>query len=88
MFGLLLSAKVWRSLMRFIFALAIFFAMTACQVSTSQSMGGGVTIRSSVPVNGGQASDDRTPEDQDSEATQDRMQDLTIGGGFSTGVSN
>ncbi len=88
MFGLVLSAKVWRSLMRFIFALAIFFALAACQVTTSQSMGGGVTIRSSAPVGGEQASDDRTPEDQDIEATQDRMQDLPIGGGFSTGVSN
>lgn len=74
--------------MRLFLAPAIFIAMTACQVSTSQSMGSGVTVRSSVPVGGRQASDDRATEDQDVEATQDRMQDLTIGGGFSTGVSN
>ena len=74
--------------MRFIFALAIFFAMTACQVSTSQSMGGGVTIRSSVPIGNDQASDEQAAEEQDVEAKEDRMQDLTIGGGFSTGVSN
>jgi hypothetical protein len=74
--------------MRLIFALAIFFAMTACQVSTSQSIGGGVAIRSSVPLGGEQATDHQTTEDQDTEAEEDRMQDLTIGGGFSTRVSN
>ena len=73
--------------MRFIFALAIFFAMTACQVSTSQSMGGGVTIRSSVPIGNDQASDEQAAEEQDVEAKEDRMQYLTIGGGVSTGVS-
>jgi hypothetical protein len=74
--------------MRFIFALAIFFAMTACQVTTSQSVGSGVTIRSSVPVGNDQASDEQAAGEQDIEAKDDRTPDLTIGGGFSTGVSN
>ncbi len=74
--------------MRFIFALAVFFAMTACQVTTSQSMGGGVTVRSSVPIGNDQASDEQAADEQDVEAKEDRMQDLTIGGGFSTGVSH
>jgi hypothetical protein len=74
--------------MRLIFALAVFLAMTACQVTTSQSMGSGVTIRSSVPVGNDQASDEQAADEQDAEASQDRMQDLTIGVGFGTGVSN
>ncbi len=74
--------------MRLIFALAIFFAMTACQVTTSQSVGSGVTIRSSVPIGNDQASDGQAADEHDAEAKQDRIQDLTIGGGFSTGVSN
>ena len=51
-------------------------------------MGSGVTIRSSAPVGNGQGTDGQTTDDQDTEAAEDRMQDLTIGGGFSTGVSN
>ncbi len=74
--------------MRLILALAIVFAMTASQVTTSQSMGSGVAIRSSVPVGDEQASDDQAADEEDVEASQDRMQDFTIGGGVSTGVSN
>ena len=74
--------------MRLLFTLAIFLAMTACQVTTSQSMGSGVTIRSSVPVGNDRASDAQAADEHDAETQQDRMQDLTIGGGFSTGVSN
>jgi len=74
--------------MRLLFALAVLFAMAACQVTTSQSMGSGVTIRSSVPIGNDQASDGQAADEEDVEAEEDRMQDLTIGGGFSTGVSH
>ena len=74
--------------MRLLFTLAIFLAMTACQVSTSQRIGGGVTIRSSVPIGSDRASDGQAADEHDAETQQDRMRDLTIGGGLSTGVSN
>ncbi len=74
--------------MRLLFALAVLFAMAACQVTTSQSMGSGVTIRSSVPIGNGQSSDEQASDEHDAEASQDRTPDLTIGGGFSTGVSH
>ena len=59
--------------MRFIFALAIFFALAACQVTTSQSVGGGVTVRSSVPIGNDQASDEQSADEQDVEAKEDRF---------------
>jgi len=74
--------------MRLIFTLAVLFAMTACQVTTSQGMGGGVTIRSTVPVGNDQAPEGQAADEHGAEASQDRTPDLTIGGGFSAGVSN
>lgn len=74
--------------MRLVFALLTVLTLAACQVTTSQSMGSGVTIRSSAPIGKAQGTEDQTTDDQGAEATEDRMQDLTIGGGFSTGVSN
>ena len=62
--------------------------LAACQVTTSQSMGGGVTIRNDIPVGDQHAADDQTAGDQDAEATEDRMPDLKIGGGFGAGVSH
>ena len=80
--------------MRAVLALSILLALAACQVTTSQSMGSGVTIRSSAPVGSDQDTDDPATEPQDTEATEDTepTEDgkpaLTIGGGFGTGVSN
>ncbi len=80
--------------MRLMIAFFLILAtLAAWQVTTSQGMGSGVTFRSDAPIGDSQATDDQDnddqgTEDQDSEATQDRMQDLTISGGFSTGVSN
>jgi hypothetical protein len=51
-------------------------------------MGGGITIRNETPIGDGQTTDDQTTDDQDVEATEDRMPDLTIGGGFGTDVSH
>ncbi len=72
--------------MRLIIALLILATVAACQVTTSQSMGGGVTIRKDTPIGDEQATDDQTTDDQDAEATVDRSPDLTIGGGFGVGV--
>ena len=84
--------------MRSMIAFLILATLAACQVTTSQGMGSGVTFRSDAPIgdrqatddqdNDDQGTDDQGTEDQGVEATQDRMQGLTIGGGFSTGVSN
>jgi hypothetical protein len=74
--------------MRLITTLLILVTLAACQVTTSQSMGGGITIRNDIPIGDEQATDDQTTADQDSEATEDRLPDLTIGGGFSTGVDH
>lgn len=79
--------------MRSMIAFLILATLAACQVTTSQGMGSGVTFRSDAPIGDRQATDDQDnddqgTEDQGVEATQDRMQGLTIGGGFSTGVSN
>ena len=73
--------------MKPIIVLVMLATVAACQVTTSQSMGGGVTVRRDVPLNGEQAKDDQTTDDQDVGVTEDRMPDLTVGGGFSTGVS-
>ena len=51
-------------------------------------MDGGVTIRNDVPIGDEQVTDDQTTADQDAEAMEDRMPDLTIGGEFSTGVDH
>jgi hypothetical protein len=74
--------------MRLIIALLILATVVACQVTTSQSMGGGVTIRNDIPIGEEQATDEQTTDDQDAEATEDRMPGLTIGGGFGAGVSH
>lgn len=74
--------------MKPIVALLSLTILAACQVTTSQSMGGGVTIRQDVPLDGGQAMDDRRADDQDADPKVDRKPDLTIGGGLSTGVSH
>ena len=74
--------------MRPIIALLILLALAACQVTTSQGMGSGVTIRSSAPIGDDQATDGQTANEHDAEAKEDRMQDFTIGGGFSAGVGN
>jgi hypothetical protein len=73
--------------MRFLFTLALLFGVAACQVTTSQSMGGGVTVRSSHPIENDQASDEPAADEHDEEAPEDRAPDVTIGGGFGTGVS-
>ena len=74
--------------MRPIIALLVLAALAACQVTTSQSIGNGVSVRHSVLLNGEHATDDQTTDDQDAEATEDRMPDVTIGGGFGAGVSH
>ena len=74
--------------MRTIIALLILATLAACQVTTSQSMGGGVTIRHDVPLDGEQAKDDQTTDDQDAEVTVGQSPDLTISGGFGAGVSH
>ena len=77
--------------MRPVLALAVLLALAACQVTTSQSMGGGVAVRSSAPIGEVQGADDRTADPRDTEATEateDRAPALTIGGGTGTGVSN
>lgn len=72
--------------MRPIVALLILMTVAACQVTTSQSMGGGATIRTDAPPDGEQPTGDRVTDDQDAEVTQDRKPDLTVSGGFATGV--
>jgi hypothetical protein len=74
--------------MRLLFALLFFFAATACQVTTSQSMGGGVTIRSTGPIGTDAASDEPAADEHDGEASEDNTRDVTIGGGFGAGVSH
>ncbi len=74
--------------MRPIIALLILATLAACQVTTSQSMGGGITIRNEIPIGDEQGTDDQTTDDQDAEPTEDRMPDLTIGGGFGAGISH
>jgi hypothetical protein len=74
--------------MRPIIALLILATLAACQVTTSQSMGSGITIRNDIPIGDEQGTDDQTTDDQDAEATEDRMPDPTIGGGFGAGVSH
>ena len=51
-------------------------------------MGSGITIRNDIPIGDEQGTDDQTTDDQDAEATEDRMPDPTIGGGFGAGVSH
>ena len=74
--------------MRPIIALLILVTLAACQVTTSQSMGSGITIRNDVPIGDERGTDDQTTDDQDAKATEDRMPDLIIGGGFGAGVSH
>ncbi len=74
--------------MRPIFALLILATLAACQVTTSQSMGGGVTVRNDVSIGDEQATMDQTTDEQDAEVVEDRRPKLTIGGGFGTGVSH
>ncbi len=74
--------------MRPIIALLILATLAACQVTTSQSMGGGITIRNEIPIGDEQGTEHQTTDDQDAEATEDRMPDLIIGGGFGAGVSH
>jgi len=66
----------------------ILATVAACQVTTSQTMGSGVTIRSAVPIGNESATHDQTIDDQDAEAKEDRIPDITIGGGFDAGVSH
>ncbi len=73
--------------MRPIFALLILATLAACQVTTSQSMGSGVTVRNDVSIGDEQATMDQTTDEQDAEVVEDRRPKLTIGGGFGTGVS-
>jgi len=78
--------------MRLLFTVMLLSGLAACQVTTSQSLGGGITIRSSHPIGGdqaleGQASAGRAAEENDEEAPEDRAPDVTIGGGFGAGVS-
>ena len=74
--------------MRPIIALLILATLAACQVTTSQSMGSGITIRNDIPIGEEQGTDDQTTDDQDAEATEDRMPDPIIGGRFGVGVSH
>lgn len=73
--------------MKPVVALLSLMILAACQVTTSQSMGNGVTIRHDVPLDGEQAMDDPAIDDQDADAKADRKPELTIGGGFGGGVS-
>ena len=72
--------------MRLLFTVMLLSGLAACQVTTSQSMGGGVTVRSSHPIGGDQASDEPAADEHDEEAWEDRAPDVTIGGGFGSGV--
>jgi hypothetical protein len=74
--------------MRLLFTLLLLFGSAACQVTTSQSMGGGVTVRSSRLIGNDRASQGQAAEEQDVEAEEDGTPDVTIGGGFGTGVSH
>jgi len=74
--------------MQLLFTLALLFGLAACQVTTSQSMGGGVTVRSSHPIGTDQASDEAAAEEHGEEVQEDRAPDVTIGGGFGTGLSH
>lgn len=69
-------------------ALLILTSLAACQVTTSQSMGGGVTIRHDVPLDDGQTTPDQPTDDRDVDPQVDQKPDLTIGGGFGAGVSH
>jgi hypothetical protein len=77
--------------MRLVVALSILAVLAACQVTTSQSLGSGVTIRHDVPLEGdlegGPASDDPAQEGEDAGVERDSKPALTIGGGFGSGVS-
>jgi hypothetical protein len=77
--------------MRLVVALSIIVPLAACQVTTSQSMGSGITIRHDVPIEGssegGAAGDAQAQEDEDAEIEQGSQPALTIGGGFGSGVS-
>lgn len=88
--------------MRLVFPLVVLSALTACQVSTSQGMGG-MVFHTSTPVGGDAASQDTASQDEaaedetaGNEAADDAPAEdeggggaaLTIGGGFGTGVSN
>lgn len=73
--------------MRPIIAFLIVATLAACQVTTSQSMGSGVTIRNDVSIGDEQATTDRTTDERDAEGMDERRPELTIGGGFGTGVS-
>lgn len=77
--------------MRFVVALSIIVPLAACQVTTSQSLGSGVTIRHDVPLEGDfegePVNDAQAQEDEDAEIEQDSKPALTIGGGFGSGVS-
>lgn len=77
--------------MRLVAALLILVPLAACQVTTSQSLGSGVTIRNDVPLEGDfegePVSDAQAQEDEDPEIEQDSKPTLTIGGGFGSGVS-
>lgn len=73
--------------MRLVVALSIIVPLAACQVTTSQSMGSGITIRHDVPLEAEPASDAQAQEDEDAEIEQDSKPALTIGGGFGSGVS-
>ena len=77
--------------MRLVVALSIIVPLAACQVTTSQSMGSGITIRHDVPLEGdfegAPVSDAQAQEDEDAEIEQDSKPALTIGGGFGSGVS-
>lgn len=73
--------------MKPIIALLILAALAACQVTTSQSMGSGVTIRNDVSLGDEQATTDQTADEQDAEVVYEPRPKLTIGGGFGAGVS-
>lgn len=73
--------------MRPLVALLILMALAACQVTTSQSMGG-VTFRQDAPLDEQPAADDPSVDDRDGDTAEERKPELTIGGGFSSGVSH
>ena len=75
--------------MRLVVAVLLVAALAACRVTTSQSLGGGVTVRHDVPLEGEEATEDQSDQAQedDAEAAEDPKPALTIGGGFGTGVS-
>jgi hypothetical protein len=69
-----------------IVALLILAVLAACQVTASQSMGGGLTIRRDVMLDGDDTTNERTTDDQQPKATEDRKPDPIIGGGIGGGV--